>query len=473
MSEATILTINPLMVENREPTRHFERPALAADLARTLVQGKNFLDIGAKGVLLTGMEGSGKTSFVREDVKEFLQEKGANSIPIYVSLPKNSTLSASKAIKEAVVRSTSENHNVFLRFKDKMTKAMKLKLGLKVKAGTDQLGGELELTAEAREKEAKRDCDTVREMLVALHKDSGKTVVLMIDGVENALATSEGAMMLQAIKDAKELANTADRQSIGVTNIYITSLAGNVAELTGPNEILERMPVRQLPPLDLNFIRHFFKNQLSFIDPEQVPSDNTLRACFNAVDRNARAFSDVMELALQNKTVETLSEAMEMATGDYLAFEHSRISKALGNNPDPVSLAVLTHLSLRDEFSPLLSDSNLETMTFLHNAIVQNETALMSGATKHHAVEMLSREAVQTALNHLTKSGLVWASYNGMYLIENPRVQTWISDNALLQDLNPTRDALIEEAKQLEADPFWGSGEIIELDSLSVTERMQ
>lgn len=473
MNEPQILTINPLMAETTTKPAHFERPALAADLAHTLVQGHGFLDLGSKGVLLTGVEGSGKTTFVREDVQSFLTEKGANAIPLYVSLSKNSTVTPSKAIKDVVARAASDNSNVFLRFKDRLTDAMKLKLGLKVKAGTDQLGGELELSAEAREKEAKRDCDMVREMLVELHRDTGKTVVMIIDGVENALSTAEGAMMLQAIKDAKETSNSEDRAAVGITNIYITSLAGNVDELTGPNEILERMPVRQLPPLDLKFIRHFFATQLNFVDPDQIPGDNMLRGCFNAVDRNARAFAEVMETALRTKEATSLGDALEMATTKYLEFEHSRITKALGTNPDPVELAVLTQLSLRDEYSPFLSDANLEAITFLHNAIISQETNLMGGETAKHAqVEKLSRAQVQDALSRLVKVGLVWASYNGMYLIENPRVQSWITSNALLQSFEPDLDAIRAQAKSLEDDPFWQSGDIIEVDAFP-SERMQ
>lgn len=473
MNEVQILTVNPLMENPGEKADHYARPSLAADLARSLVQGTGFLDLGPKGVLLCGYEGTGKTKFVRQDVCGFLKDEISQAIPIYVALGKNSSIAPSKSVKTAVVNAVSDNSHVFSRFKERLSQAMRFKMGLRLKAGTDSLGGEIELSAEAREQEARRDCDMVREMLVDLHQKTGKTVVMVIDGVEECLATKDGAMMLQAINDAKDSVNADGQSRVGMTNIYVTSLAGNIDELVGPNEILERMPVRQLPPLDLRFIRHFFEKRLSFISPDQMPSDTVLRACFSALDRNARAFSEVMDDALRTKDATSLSDAVEMATQKYLEFETTRISKALGPHPDPTALAVLVHLSMRTDFSPLLNDVNVAEMTFLHNAIVSKDTELAGQA--RHPVKSLNKTDIENALSQLNKVGLVWSSYNGMHLINNPQVASWVSDNALLQNLAMApieQDAGFADSEPGSlTDTFWTSDDVVVVDDSHYSER--
>lgn len=448
MNEVEVFLHYPVVAVKDKQDRYSTRPATAEEIAFRLVRNDTVFDLGKDGVLFSGRPGTGKTTLVRDEVQKTLQIDVANSIPIYVELKKNSTVSTSDAIKQAVTTAVTKNTNLMQRWRTRLADSAKMKLGLKVKAGTEALGGELEVGVENRDKAAKRDCDLVRDMLIDLHQHTGKTVVMMVDGIEHALATNEGAMMLQAIKDAKAHSNV-ERTTVAITNLYITSLCTNVTELTGPNEILEKMPVMQLPDLDMEFVKAYAESWGLSFKTDRLPDDKDLHDCFKALNRDAKAFDEVFVNALKMKGKNpTFTDALRICTERYLSFESDRITKALGVAANPVPLAILSELCLRNDYSQFLSPANINHMSGLRDAIVleRQESGLWPKDTTPLAP--LTREQVQEALDQLVKSGLVWRSYSGMYLLENPYVYQWAQDNKLIQNVEIKTH--LDEAEQTE-----------------------
>lgn len=174
----------------------FHRPDYAKALAQQLLQ-PGPLDQGLlSGVFLSGIRRIGKTTFIRQDFIPALLERGA--LVLYVDLWTDRSRPPMGLLQEAVRAAAAELEQPASAMLQKLRRVRGANFGV---AGINlgiQLDG-LGTPAGA----------TLAEVFVELVRKAEGDVVLVIDEVQQAMASQDGQDMLFALKAARDRVNTA------------------------------------------------------------------------------------------------------------------------------------------------------------------------------------------------------------------------------------------------------------------------
>jgi hypothetical protein len=174
----------------------FHRPGYAQALARQLLR-PGPLDQGLRsGVFLSGIRRIGKTTFIRQDFVPALLDHGA--LVLYVDLWADRSRPPMALIQQAVRAAASELAQPTSSLLQKLRRVK----GVNVGAAGISLGVQLDSLGTP-------GGVTLAEVFVELvHKAEGD-VVLVIDEVQQAMASQDGQDMLFALKAARDKVNTA------------------------------------------------------------------------------------------------------------------------------------------------------------------------------------------------------------------------------------------------------------------------
>lgn len=157
-----------------EPDAQFRRPQEARTLARALIHPTPF-DAGLRdGVFLHGTQGIGKTTFLREDLMPALEDEGA--LVVYADLQKRAA------------------------WRDPVKTLAKAIEATRQKAAENAL---LPLT----DVSSSVPSDSIGTALFEAIDRSGRSLVLILDGVEHLLQTRSGRSLLKWLKAARDAVN--------------------------------------------------------------------------------------------------------------------------------------------------------------------------------------------------------------------------------------------------------------------------
>ena len=174
----------------------FHRPHYAQALAQQLLQ-PGPLDQGLlSGVFLSGIRRIGKTTFVRKDFIPALLDHGA--LVLYVDLWTDRSRPPTGLLQEAVRAAAAELHQPASALLQQLRRVKGASLGVAGISLGIQLDG-LGTPAGA----------TLAEVFVELVRKAQGDVVLVIDEVQQAMASQDGQDMLFALKAARDRVNTA------------------------------------------------------------------------------------------------------------------------------------------------------------------------------------------------------------------------------------------------------------------------
>ena len=174
----------------------FHRPGYAQDLARQLLE-PGPLDQGLRsGVFLSGIRRIGKTTFIRQDFIPALLERGA--LALYVDLWTDRSCPPMTLMLEAVRAAAAELQHPASTLLQKLRRVKGVNFG----AAGITLG--LQLDALGTPGGA-----SLADVFVELVSKAQGHVVLVIDEVQQAMATQDGQDMLFALKAARDRVNTA------------------------------------------------------------------------------------------------------------------------------------------------------------------------------------------------------------------------------------------------------------------------
>lgn len=175
---------------------HFQRTLLAQELAKAL-QGRNLFGDTHNGLFLAAPRRTGKSTFLKEDLKPELEKQGL--VVIYVDLWSDQRSDPGKLIADAIGR------------------ALQLHLGLLAKAakaaGVESLGigGALKIDPG---KIGQIDGVTLTDALLALHERAGKPVALIVDEAQHALTSEAGENVMAALKSARDQMNSPGKVNL-------------------------------------------------------------------------------------------------------------------------------------------------------------------------------------------------------------------------------------------------------------------
>lgn len=174
----------------------FHRPEYARALAQQLLQ-PGPLDQGlSSGVFLSGIRRIGKTTFIRQDFVPALLDHGA--LVLYVDLWTDRSRPPMTLLQEAVRAAASELEQPA----SKLLQALRRVKGANFGAAGISLG--LQLDGLGTPSGA-----TLSDVFVELVRKAEGDVVLVIDEVQQSMASQDGQDMLFALKAARDKVNTA------------------------------------------------------------------------------------------------------------------------------------------------------------------------------------------------------------------------------------------------------------------------
>lgn len=174
----------------------FHRPNYARALAQQLLQ-PGPLDQGLRsGVFLSGIRRIGKTTFIRQDFVPALLDHGA--LVLYVDLWTDRSRPPMALLQEAVRTATAELEQPASKLVQKLRRVKGVSFG----AAGISLGIQLDGLGTPTGA-------TLADVFVELVRKSEGDVVLVIDEVQQAMASQDGQDMLFALKAARDRVNTA------------------------------------------------------------------------------------------------------------------------------------------------------------------------------------------------------------------------------------------------------------------------
>ncbi|MCA3220705.1 MAG: ATP-binding protein [Pseudomonadota bacterium] len=174
----------------------FHRPSYAQALAQQLLK-PGPLDQGLRsGVFISGIRRIGKTTFIRQDFVPALLDHGA--LVLYVDLWTDRSRPQMALMQEAVRAAASELEQPASTLLQKLRRVKGVNFG----AAGISLGVQLDGLGTP-------SGVTLAEVFVELVRKAQGDVVLIIDEVQQAMASQDGQDMLFALKAARDKVNTA------------------------------------------------------------------------------------------------------------------------------------------------------------------------------------------------------------------------------------------------------------------------
>jgi hypothetical protein len=214
---------------------HFPRPQLAATFSDELM-GKTPLSDAQNGLFIAGERRTGKTQFMRLDLRPELENRGL--LVLYADLKVTVKLTPFEAMQQMLHQAVQENLGAIAR----TVKAMGLdKIGIPGALGIDlkSIG--------------KTDGLSLYQVIDVLHKATKKQIVLIIDEAQHALTSDDGEGLMWALKSARDQMKTRDG-----SNLMLVMSGSHTDKLTlllnSPKAPFWGSQVRAMPKLGDDFV---------------------------------------------------------------------------------------------------------------------------------------------------------------------------------------------------------------------------
>lgn len=364
----------------------FHRPALAARLSKLILQ----VAVGSstdKGFFLTAPKGTGKTTFILEDLRPALEADGA--VVIYVELMNGSTEDPGAAIGLAVGKAVASH----LRRISPQADASSIE-NARSEAGV------------ASEKNELRNRYSLGKALIALSDKSKQPIVLIIDDAQHVAACKGAEAALDALKAARDVLN--DPSHYGLRIIFIGSNREKLSTLRNAvEEPFFSAPIVQLPTLDQDFITWLSEKPDT---PHEFDSSELFLLFQSSGYQPDFLNISVDELCADpSLTPETIKKWI-VGVVRCRASEMDAALASLIQNLKPIELAIIRVMHINGEnYAPF----DAPTMS------LYAEEVELSGAAGEVRIEVPS---VQQALISLQEKNLIWRASRGTYGLEQ---QAW------------------------------------------------
>ena len=361
----------------------FHRTQLAEQMVRAILVSA-IGSASASGLFLAAPRRTGKSTFVREDLRLALQKAGATVL--YVDLWANKQADPGAVIVGAVRAELAKHEGVVARLA-KSAGLEKVSVG-GVAFSLDQVGLGKEVSLSAA--------------LAALSDETKKPIVLLIDEAQHAITTDAGYDALFALKAARDELNSSEHHGLRI--VATGSNRDKLAMLrNSKDQAFFGAPLVAFPALDADFIDWFCKGVglAGPLDPEDVmtlfkrasfrpeilgtAADN-LRFDFNLRgEETGKAFAAAVEKEIEEADLQTM-----------------RVINAL----TPLQSAVLRVLAADgDKYAPFEART-MESYRRVLSAIAPDESIVPEVSN------------VQAALASLQDKTLVWKEKRGVYALE-------------------------------------------------------
>ncbi len=370
-------------------------------LAERMAQGVMASAVGsaaASGLFLAAPRRTGKSTFVREDFRPALQNRGATVL--YVDLWANRKADPGAVIVGAVRAELARHEGVVARLARSAGMEKVTVGGVAFSLDRVGLGKEISLSA----------------ALAALSDETRQPIVLLIDEAQHAIATEGGYDALFALKAARDELNSSEHHGLRI--VATGSNRDKLAMLrNSKDQAFFGAPLVAFPPLDADYIQWFCKGVglAGPLDPDAVTklferaghrpeilgaAADSIRFDFNIAPADAAAaFAQAVDEQIEEVDLQTL-----------------RVIQAL----TPLQSAVLRVLAREGEKYAPFEAGTMERYRAMLAALAPGETMVPEVSN------------VQAALGALQDKSLVWKEKRGVYSLEESMTAELMRRHGLL-----------------------------------------
>lgn len=380
----------------------FHRPELAKKLAdQILVTGAG--SAAGSGVFLAAPRRTGKSTFVREDLRPALEMAGA--LVVYADLWANPTTDPGAVITNAIRSALVGREGVILRLA-KSAGMNKISVGnLSFDLDRIGLGQNVSLT----------------DALAALSDETGGMIVLVIDEAQHAMTTDVGNSALFALKAARDELNSSRHNGLRI--VCTGSNRDKLAMLrSGKDQAFFGAPLVNFPLLGRDYVEWFCNEvKLPFsLAPAEVWPLFVEAGCRpellgSAADQFRFALGVDMAAAPQQFADEVRR----------LAEELNEVARGVIHSLTPIQSAVLRVMAASDQRYAPFEAATLEKY--------RKAMQLSGQAPDELKVDV---PGVQQALIALQEKKLVWRAARGVYAVEEKHTVDVLNAEGLLAGLN-------------------------------------
>jgi hypothetical protein len=372
-----------------------------AQLAEQMVKGIMASAVGsaaASGLFLAAPRRTGKSTFVREDLRPALQNYGATVL--YVDLWANKQADPGAVIVGAVRAELAKHEGLVARLAKSAGMEKVTVGGVAFSLDRVGLGKEISLSG----------------AMAALSDETKQPIVLLIDEAQHAITTEGGYDALFALKAARDELNSSAHHGLRI--VATGSNRDKLAMLrNSKDQAFFGAPLVAFPALDAGYIQWFCKGVglAGPLDPATVmtlferaghrpeilgAAADSIRFDFNIKPEDAgAAFAKAVEEQIQEADMQTL-----------------RVIHAL----TPLQSAVLRVLAREgDKYAPFESGT-MESYRAMLSTLAPDETTVPEVSN------------VQAALGALQDKSLIWKEKRGVYSLEESMTAELMRQHGLL-----------------------------------------
>lgn len=386
----------------------FHRPDLASRLANQILH-TSATSATSSGLFLSAPRRTGKSTFLREDLRPMLQSRGAHVL--YADLWENKSVDPGDVIV-STIRSELRQHDGVVTRLARSVGVDKVKVGgLSFDLDRVGLGRDISLS----------------EALSALSDETGKPIVLIIDEAQHAITSDAGSNALFALKAARDKINSSGQ--VGLRIVATGSSQAKLAMLrNSKDQAFFLAPLVNFPPLGRQYVEWFVErvNLLAHLDADAVwPLFE--RAGFRPEILGAAA--------------DSLRFDFELSPSDVSSRFNEQVAKELDTS-DSATLQVVHSLTpLQSSVLRVLAIAGDDFAPFEAQTLRMYQQALEKISPKGTLIADVPN--VQQALQALQLLALVWRAARGVYALEDPGLATLMAARGML-DLTEAQAACRE-----------------------------
>ncbi|EYS95895.1 ATPase [Cupriavidus sp. SK-4] len=378
----------------------FRREELATNLAKKVLEVSP-TSASSSGLFLAAPRRTGKSTFLREDLRPALEKEGA--VVLYVDLWEDRSADPGETIVHMVRAELAKHEGVITRLARSAGMEKVAVGGLSFLLDRIGLGDGISLST----------------ALAELSDDVKRPIALVIDEAQQAIVSEKGNDALFALKAARDELNSS--RHFGLRVVATGSNRDKLAMLrAGRDQAFMGAPLINFPTLGMDYVQ-WFCHRLNLgapLDPARV-YELFKRASFRPELLGAAADAVRFEFGLPPDQVTTrFAEAI-----DEQITESEREQLRVVHNLTPPQSTVLRVMAVRGEKFAPFEAATIES----YNAVLQ--------ATSPNVDAKIDVSGAQQALAALQEKALVWRAARGVYALEETGLATLMASAGMLDDV--------------------------------------
>jgi len=372
----------------------FHRPALANRLAEQILT-RSPVSSSSSGIFLAAPRRTGKSTFVREDLRPALEDKGATVI--YADLWADRHVDPSELLAAAIRLEMSGHDNAI----QKMARSLGISGG--------KVGGiDFSLERIGIGKEV-----TLAQALASLSDEVGRPIVLVIDEAQHALTSQAGMDSLFALKAARDALNSSAHH--GLRLVCTGSNRDKLAMLRNSKEqAFYGAPMVAFPHLGRDYVE-WFCNNVDLPAPLEPDAVWTMFEKAGWRPELLGAAADALRFDFEIEPAEVPVRFTMLVDEQIEAMnaETWRVIAAL----TPLQSAVLR----------VLAGSGANYRPFEAATLDKYRETLMAAGEPAESAAKADVPSIQAALEALQDKSLIWRASRGVYALEDTSLRDMLS----------------------------------------------